>query len=66
MVVPGSVQYTEIVKLERRRRIAVMRAASASGGNVSGTKQLFERSKLLFFKVGAQTQAEGTASRACA
>ena len=38
MVVPGSVQYTEIVKLERRRRIAVMRAASASGGNVSGSR----------------------------
>ena len=63
---PGSVQYTEIVKLERRRRIAVMRAANASGGNVGGTKQLFERSKLLFFKVGAQSQAWQTACRICA
>ena len=51
VVVPGSVQFTEIVKLERRRRIAVKRTAGASGGNLSGTKQLFERSKLLFFKV---------------
>ncbi|KAK9834881.1 hypothetical protein WJX81_006129 [Elliptochloris bilobata] len=50
VVVPGSVQFTEIVKLERRRRIAVKRSASAGGGNVSGPKQLFERSKLLFFK----------------
>ena len=63
MVVPGSVQYTEIVKLERRRRIAVMRAASASGGNVSGTKQLFERSKLLFFKVGSRTHARQTSKQ---
>ena len=55
VVVPGSVQFTEIVKLERRRRIAVKRSASASGGNISGTKHLFERSKLLFFK--ARTQA---------
>ncbi len=52
VVVPGSVQFNDIVKLERRRRIAGKRAAVASGGNVSGTKQLFDRSTLLFFKAG--------------
>ena len=52
MVVPGSVQFNDIVKLERRRRISVKRAAVASGGNLSGSKQLFERSTLLFFKAG--------------
>ena len=52
VVVPGSVQFNDIVKLERRRRISVKRAAVASGGNLSGSKQLFERSTLLFFKAG--------------